>query len=320
MFSGSRERVRLLLRVSRRYYLDGADQRTIGSEVGYSRATVSRLLAEARERGIIRFSISHPLEQTLELEALLMRRFGLAAAVVADGASGSRAVGPLAARTVAERLASHTLISLAHGAAVSAVVEAMPRLEQRSCCVTPMTGALFHVERPGADSSALCRAFAGRISGVHRTISAPMVLPDPAAARCARGAPEVVAALELAARADLAILGVGSMHRHANAPHLLQNHVKTGIDEEARRGGAVARLLGHYLDAKGRQVPTSLRSRLVGLDLERLAGIGTTMVIAWGEAKAPALHAALRSGLLSAIVTDEPTARAILATRMAPPA
>ncbi len=318
MFSGSRERVRLLLRVSRRYYLDGADQWTIGSEVGYSRATISRLLTEARERGIIRFSISHPLEQTLELEARLKQRFGLAAAVVACGASGPSAVGPLAARAVAERLASHTLVSLAHGAAVAAVVEAMPRLEQRSCCVTPMTGALFHVERPGADSSTLCRALADRIAGVHRSFSVPMVLPDAPSALRARGNPEVVAALELAARADLALVGVGSMHRLANAPYLLQNHVKTGIDEEARRGGAVARLLGHYLDARGRLVPTSLHPRLVGLDPARLAGIGATIVVAWGEAKAPALHAALRSGLLSSIVTDEPTARAILATRMAP--
>lgn len=43
-----RERAALLLEVSRMYWEEQLDQRTIAQRAGYSRPTVSRMLAEAR--------------------------------------------------------------------------------------------------------------------------------------------------------------------------------------------------------------------------------------------------------------------------------
>ena len=48
-----RERAALLLEVSRMYWEEQLDQRTIAQRAGYSRPTVSRMLAEARREGIV---------------------------------------------------------------------------------------------------------------------------------------------------------------------------------------------------------------------------------------------------------------------------
>jgi DNA-binding transcriptional regulator LsrR (DeoR family) len=48
---------RLLALVARLYYLDDRDQSAIARVVGTSRSTISRLLTEARRRGIIRISV-----------------------------------------------------------------------------------------------------------------------------------------------------------------------------------------------------------------------------------------------------------------------
>ena len=78
-----REHIQTLLTVARRYWLEQATQAEIAAEIGYSRSMVSRLLDEARRRGIITFTVQHPLERAIELEDALTRTFGLTCARVA---------------------------------------------------------------------------------------------------------------------------------------------------------------------------------------------------------------------------------------------
>ncbi|KGF77988.1 hypothetical protein IA69_33385, partial [Massilia sp. JS1662] len=68
-----REHIQTLLTVARRYWLEQATQAEIAAEIGYSRSMVSRLLDEARRRGIITFTVQHPLERAIELEDALTR-------------------------------------------------------------------------------------------------------------------------------------------------------------------------------------------------------------------------------------------------------
>ena len=78
-----REHIQTLLTVARRYWLEQATQAEIAAEIDYSRSMVSRLLDEARRRGIITFTVQHPLERAIELEDALTRTFGLTCARVA---------------------------------------------------------------------------------------------------------------------------------------------------------------------------------------------------------------------------------------------
>src|SRR5699024_12748959 len=84
-----RTRTLLLLQVARRYYLDGASQAEISQEVGYSRPTVSRMLQEARERGVVRIEVGHPLERVLHIERALVDRFALVQARVTEGGAAN---------------------------------------------------------------------------------------------------------------------------------------------------------------------------------------------------------------------------------------
>src|SRR3954464_3251735 len=92
----SDDRLRL---VARLYYLDGLGQAEVAKFAKVSQAKVSRLLALAKERGIVRISVADYDPRRRELEAQLQTRLGLASAVViksSDGLDGSdlrRAVG-----------------------------------------------------------------------------------------------------------------------------------------------------------------------------------------------------------------------------------
>ena len=112
-----REHIQTLLTVARRYWLEQATQAEIAAEIGYSRSMVSRLLDEARRRGIITFTVQHPLERAIELEDALTRTFGLTCARVAmsnDNATADE-VARMAADLVTTYMYPDSVIALSNG-------------------------------------------------------------------------------------------------------------------------------------------------------------------------------------------------------------
>ena len=56
----SNEELRLLVKVARFYYEDGLNQDAITARLGLSRSKVSRLMAQARETGVVQISVVAP--------------------------------------------------------------------------------------------------------------------------------------------------------------------------------------------------------------------------------------------------------------------
>ena len=69
-------------------------------------------------------------------------------------------------------------------------------------------------------------------------------------------------------------------------------------------------MLGHFFDANGRVLETTLTSRTLAVDLDGPAS-SRIVAIAGGKGKIEAIRAVLLSGRLSGLITDEPTATAL---------
>ncbi len=311
-----RDHLRLLLRIARLYWIDGLDQKEVAAAVGYSRPTVSRLLAQARARGIVTVQVSHPVESALACETRLRSRFGLTEAAVAldRGGGSAAAVGGIAARLIVRRGGERAVVALSNGSSLSALVSAMPPQRWPGSHVVQMIGAIAGADTDAqlVDSPELCRRLADRLGGAHRPLPVPIVVSSATMARAMAREESVRTTLELAARADIAACGVGAVDADGSSGRILRAYATPAVDAEVRRGGAVAHLAGHHFDARGRHVPTSLCERLIALDPARLADVAVSLAVAWGREKVAALHAILRTGYVNALATDEPTARALL--------
>jgi dihydroxyacetone kinase-like protein len=68
-----------------------------------------------------------------------------------------------------------------------------------------------------------------------------------------------------------------------------------------------------YFDAQGMPVECDVNDRVVGLTLDELRRVPLRIVAAGGRDKDRAIHAALRTGLISVLVTDAGTASRVLA-------
>ena len=76
--------------------------------------------------------------------------------------------------------------------------------------------------------------------------------------------------------------------------------------------GAVGEICGRALDRDGRVVEHGTNRRVMAIPLDDPAD-PTRIGVAAGPLKVEALRAALRGGWLSGLITDEPTATAVLA-------
>jgi DNA-binding transcriptional regulator LsrR (DeoR family) len=118
----------------------------------------------------------------------------------------------------------------------------------------------------------------------------------------------------LADGASIALVGIGTLDRQTEVPLLRDGFITEAERDELIRFGAVGDITGWAFDAEGRQVEGGSNARLTAiphrLPLERL-----TIGVAGGRSKARAIAGALRGRLVSGLITDEASARAILDLR-----
>lgn len=310
-----REHIELLLRTAQLYYEQDLGQGDVARAIGYSRPTVSRLLAEARKRGIVQISVHHPLQRLVDAEQRLRSRYGLAIIGVADVEEPSRTApaASLAASILARLGHDRVVVALSNGTSVAAVVGEMPQQRWGMSTVVQMIGSLGRSDEERTDSPELSRQLATRLGGVFRTMPVPIVVAKASTADAIRHEPMVVANLELAARADIAVTGVGALTEDSTSTSsMLGPYLTPQAREDLRRRGAVGHICGHFIDASGRHIHDELCPRVIAMAPERLTDIRSSILVAWGAQKIPAIRAALASGWISGLVTDAPTAYALL--------
>ncbi|QTX05764.1 sugar-binding transcriptional regulator [Agromyces archimandritae] len=313
--SDARAHTALLLEVARRYHIDGESQAEIARSVSFSRPTVSRMLAEARRRGMVQIRIGHPLERVLGIERALVEAFGLHQARVADPEDGSAVqddVARCAADLIVEAASEDLVLTVSNGLAVTATVDAMPELVWPRSRVVQMIGSVGSSDTL-LDSPETGRRMARKLGGSFHPLPAPLVVGDARVAAALRDENQIATTLELGGRADIALVGVGAV-RDGQSGLIFREYESSELTEDLQQTGAVAHICGHHISAAGDHVRTVLCDRTIAVEPERMKRIPLVVGVAWGEEKVAPLAAAMRGGFISALVTDRTTALALLET------
>jgi DNA-binding transcriptional regulator LsrR (DeoR family) len=307
------EQVQLLLQVARRYYQDGAHQGEIASEIHASRATVSRLLAQARSEGIVQIRIDHPLERTTELEQQLSEAYGLKLAFLCHPEPDEdllSALGRRGSEAVAALVGRDSVVGISNGTTLAGMVAAMDAQRRRDSCVVQMIGSLGQ-ETQLTDSPDLCRRMAEKLGGTYRVMPVPLIVRTGRLATAMRREQSVATTLALGSRPDIAFLGIGRTDATGSG-HIFDGWMTPEIVHRLVADGAVGHLLGHHFDSAGRHIESPLCTRTVGVPLDRLTEIDTVVGVAGGPEKVEAIQGALAGGLVNCLVTDARAAEALL--------
>jgi deoxyribonucleoside regulator len=307
-----------LILAARLYYLDGLSQAKIAALVGVSQAKVSRMLALAKEQGLVRITVPDYEPRALILERELGRALDLEAVVI-RAPSGlkerdlRRTVGYFAAPVVSRWIDAADVVAVAGGRTVQALAEdASPSGAPRAIELVQAMGNIDATPGP-YDASELARTLAQRWGGGFLTLNSPALLPDPETCRRFLDLEPIRRVLGRLAVADFALVGIGTLENSV----FVERKVLGPRDIEAlKAAGAVGEILGRFFDAAGRECPTPFRDRVVSLGLDGLRRIPKVIGVVSGSDRTEAILGAVRGGLLKAIVIDERGASALLeATR-----
>lgn len=315
-FRGPAELV-LAAEIARRYFLDGRTKVEIADEFRISRFRVARLLEVAKQEGVVRIEIQQSGTIDLDRSIRLRERFGLEHAVVVDCAEGDphllrAALGRAAADLLAEVVSAGDLIGLAWARCVQSMVRQIRKMPQAS--VVQLTGVLPRPHEPSTsidDETAvdIVRDLARISRGPAYLYFAPFLVPDAATARALRRQPEIVRAFGKAAAADVAVAGIG---RWAPGLSTLYQAATPPERTALARAGVCAEMAGVCLAADGEPLHTPFNDRMIAVDAAQLRAASHRIAIPYGREKHPAVLAALRSGLVTMMVTHSSLAEALL--------
>jgi DNA-binding transcriptional regulator LsrR (DeoR family) len=108
----------------------------------------------------------------------------------------------------------------------------------------------------------------------------------------------------------LAFVGIGTLEESAFVER--GTFSPTELDR-LREAGAVGEICGRFFDRDGRECATEYRDRVLSIDLDVLRQRPEVVGVTNGPRRAAAVRAALRSGLITALVIDDAGAEAVLA-------
>ena len=312
-----RSRVDLLADVAEMYYVDGLEQREIADKIGLSRSNVSRLLTEARRSGIVEIRIRRPLGRTRSLEQELVDTFGIADARVLaarprqDAGTALAEVGALAARLLVERLQDGQTIGISWGTSLEALVGALHPPRAYSVDVVQLMGGLNWVS-PALSGDRLGQRLADALGGRFTAMLAPATIVSSALADEFLRQPGIADVIERGRTADLSLVGIGS-YKTGSARVLFENANLTAAERrEIESAGAVGDICARLYTIDGEICDLRINDRIAAIGLDALRASRCVIGIARGVEKSEGMVGALRGRFVDVLVTDEPTALAVL--------
>lgn len=311
------DREELLADVAEMYYDEGRTQDEIAATLGMTRSAISRMLSEARQKGIVEIHVRRPLRMDAQLESALVQRFGLRSAhVLIWKKPGSyeelrSRLGVVAAQVLTSLIAPDMVIGLPWGRTVSATIDALSVPEPVAVKVVQLVGVLGSGSH-AYNAQALVERLARKLGGEGVYLYTPFIVDSEATVRALLNNQHIRQAIETGKRCNIALLGVGTTDPQYSS--LYQGgHISLDQLEALRQAGAVGDVSGHHFDIYGRMPDIAFHSYLVGIARDDLLMIPIRLGVAGGDAKVRPILGALRGGYVNVLVTDGGTAAQVLA-------
>ncbi len=308
------ERQNLIIKVAKRYHALGDTQTAIARSLGLTRWQVSRLLADARDEGLVRVEILPRIGRDTDLEVRLQRKWGLVDAVVVPGdqESAFRAVGHAAALYLTSLRSSIDVLGVSWGRTMSVIATALPFMWRPGLQVVMLNGST--IVRPElANPPGVAEEIARTAGGTAIVLPVPAVVGRPETRDALESDPVIADILAMADSAPVACFGLGSMSELSVLPR--SGYVDDDEFAQLTQANAVGDVLGRFIDISGTIVNRELDSRTVGLELQRLRDKRLSIGVAAGENKQGITRAALQAGFVNVLVTDSSVATELVGGR-----
>jgi deoxyribonucleoside regulator len=304
----------LMIKVAWQYYFRNLTQQEIAEKLNLSRLKIGRILRKALAEGVIEIRLSSSIQSyNLPIETELETRFLLREALVVNSADDSQTLydnlGMAGARYLERLIEPNFILGIGLGTTVNAIVPHLGARKSKNGTIVTLTGGF---SQAGHDTSGYNASWplANLLGANLEQLYCPLVTQNKEGRDAILQDGYLSGQLKRATESKIALVSVGYIHMDMPLHRL--GFCERADVEHLKAAGAVGELLVNFFDINGNPVRTNLTDRMIGLGIEDLKKIPTTVVISGGVEKAAAILGALRSGCVKVLITDQKTAQTIL--------
>lgn len=312
----------LLLRVARLYHVQAETMDAIANQLGVSRSTVSRLLKEARELGLVRVTIVDSERPLTRLAELFHKNFHVSAHIVhvRAGASGVfrlDQVAKVAAELIDETVKDGDTVGVAWGTTTSAVAVQLRPRDLTGVTVVGVNGGANQRTTGLPYVGSILQRFAAAFKGEEQLFTLPAFFDDPLTKAAMWRERSTQHLLQVRGRTRVAVFGVGGLGAELQSHVYAENYLDVEDLTELSRNNVVGDVCTVMLREDGSWRDIAFNERATGMTPAELRAIPRRICVVSGQAKAAPVLGALRAGVMTDLVIDDETARAVL-RRMQP--
>ncbi len=298
----------MMAEVAAMYYEKKMTQQEIANTMYISRQTVSKLLNDAIVNGVVEITVHHPKKSCEGLEKQVQEVFELKKAVIAGSGNSNDKVRLMATIETAINYlvpileAGDINFAICWGRTMQALISEFPNLHTEGITVYPLFGASDH-ENSFFASNEMARSMSDKIGGLFKYAWFPYLPDDENDLQLLKRTSYYKKMSELWNNIDVALLSIGN----CEIPELFQQTF--GYTE--KYDTAVGDLITHFFTQEG-EFLKSRKSKLRA-SVDNLKNAKKVIAVTCGGNKVDAIAGALRTGLIDVLITDEFTAKEILA-------
>lgn len=301
-----------LVEISRLYYERNLTQADIAKRMNISRPAVSKLLSEARIRGIVRIEIKSPLMSDESLLKDLSEAYNLKGGLVvpsgsADGRLNTQLLISQASLYFEKILPDVDKVGLGWGDTMGRIVDGLKDISaglNKKACVCPVIGSAPN-DIKWYQSNELTRVFAEKTGFSPFYLHAPAFPVSLENKKLFLNTIENQDILKLWHELDVIILGIGTY------PSVPDQATAARFGDLLRKKKAVGMIATYYFDIDG-NIIKSKDDIVIRIALEDFKRADKVFVIGGGGKKINSIRGTLKTGLVTHLITDDRTAQALI--------
>ena len=306
-----------LLAAASMYYHQNMKMDAIGRRLHMSRSTVSRMLKQAREQGLVEIALRPSPTRSSSLSQEVGDEYGVETYVVpvsglATEAERLEQVAVFTARLATQWMDSDMIMGVAWGTTIAAVAGHLGKKSTLGSTIVQLNGAANTRSSGALYAESLLSQFGISFDAEIQLFPVPAFFDFAGTREAMWRERSIKRVLELQRRADIALFSVGALSGE------VPSHVYSAgyLDQEdfalLRREGVVGDVCTVFLREGGTYLDLVLNERATGPTPAELQVIPRRLCAVAGDSKAKAIRAALQAGVATHLVIDERTAKKLI--------
>lgn len=298
----------LLIKVASYYYEEDLTQKEIAQLLNISRPTISSMLKEAKDKGIVRIVIQTNYYEDITIKKLedeLAKKYNLKKVLIGKTYKSEEQtkseIGRLCADFIEKRRNEIQSLGVSWGTTIKAYIDAASYIDFPNLEIVPLIGGASIIDT-ALHSNHLAFTLGQKYNSYSHSFYAPVFAENKEIKNILHQSEVVQKILEKGRNVDFSVIGVGNPQK--SQTYRKMGYITSQEEKEIEEQHAIGDILTTFYDENGLPVATSLSDRMIGPTLEDIQNMKGNIILASGGDKIITIKSLLKMNVIDYLIID----------------